>query len=129
MVRMVGQQDGDYDPILDEVSDDDDDDAADVDMEDDHDAQHRAPPQPAVDASRGSRQDLDDEPPLEGYQRCVLGTESARILARYRTNSILRKAIRSTFSLLPSLLLSHTLTTTSSSSSTTTTTLSTTGRT
>jgi Protein kinase domain len=84
---MVGQQGGDYDPILDEVSDDDDDDAADVNMEEDDDAQHRAPPQPAVDASRGRRQDMDDEPPLEGYQRCVLGI--ACIMARYGMQTVI----------------------------------------
>lgn len=64
---MVGQQDGDFDPILDDVSDDD---PADVNMEGDDDA-HRAPPQPAADPLRG-RNDIDDLPPLEGYQRCVL---------------------------------------------------------
>jgi hypothetical protein len=72
---------------LDEVSDDDDDDAADVNMEEDDDAQHRAPPQPVVDASRGRRQDMDDEPPLEGYQRCVLGI--ACIMARYGMQTVI----------------------------------------
>lgn len=109
MVRMVGQQGGDFDPILDEVSDDDDDDAADVNMEEDDDEQHRAPPQPAADAPRGRRQDMDDEPPLEGYQRCVLVIACTDALAtsRYGSYCILRKTIRSTSSLSHSLSQQH----------------------
>jgi hypothetical protein len=64
---MVGPN-GDFDHVLDEAPDGDNDDG-DVNMQD-NDAGERAAP-PENNGSRHNR-DIDDEPPLEGYQRYVL---------------------------------------------------------
>ena len=72
MVRMVAQQEENFDHILDEVSDDDEDHQnEDVNMEEtegDNNDNPRAPPA-GGDRAYDARREMDDEPPLEGYQR------------------------------------------------------------
>ena len=67
MVRMV-EPNGNHDHVLDEVNDGDHDDDDDVNMQDNDAGERAAPPE-----NNGSRnnQDIDEEPPLEGYQRYV----------------------------------------------------------
>jgi len=72
MVDQARAQNGDFDHVLDEVSDDEDH-GEDVNMEDseeqhDNAASHRAPPE--NNNNRNGR-DMEDEPRLEGYQRYV----------------------------------------------------------
>jgi serine/threonine protein kinase len=83
---MVGPN-GDFDHVLDDVPDGDDNDDGDVNMQD-NDAGERAAP-PENNGSRHNR-DIDDEPPLEGYQRTDLIGQGAYGIVykgiRQRTN-------------------------------------------
>jgi hypothetical protein len=76
---MVGPN-GDFDHVLDDVPDGDDNDDGDVNMQD-NDAGERAAP-PENNGSRHNR-DIDDEPPLEGYQRYVLNDKQTGGRAAY----------------------------------------------